>query len=138
MMAVSLKRRVKNFFKARQTSDVTVDIVKYFLMPFASKLQGRGHTAEQAVDAFFATEDRHFYTLIAKENFKLPGNLMLAGNKPVEGAGMRYVAAGDSMLAVIDRVRKSVQVSFKDQEFRLERYEFEAVKDKLDARRHSE
>lgn len=131
-MSASLRNRLRTFFKTKSSSDISVEILRKFILPFSAQFKGRSVAIDDVIGAFFAIDDRQFYTLKARRQFKMPGKFMMAGNRPAYGIGARQVQKNQLLLAVVDRKSLTAKIELNDQDFLLEKFELEAIKDWLD------
>ena len=133
---MSLKQKLKSFFKAGESSDYAVELLRMFILPFARKYKGRGNTVDDVLSAFFALEARRFVMVRAKEKFRLPGKYYLAGNRPVYGLGPRNIIKGQKILMAMDRkdstARLETMIDNHYHCFLLESFELKTIEDKLE------
>ncbi len=131
---MSLKFKLKSYFKTKDTSETAVEFMRMFLFPFMRSWNPDA-SVDQALEAFFGSKDRNFYSGTARRNFEMPGYYMKAGNRPVIRStdGYRDVVKGQTMLIAIDRkdqtARIDVVMEGKDCTFKLSRAELEFIKD---------
>ncbi len=108
-----------------------------FILPFM-KAWDPNASVDDAAMAFFAVNERKFYHGIAKRAFRMPGRLLLAGNRPTSRSSARAVVQGQYMLLAIDRVDQNARVDIrlgdKDLTFLLTRPELEYIKDQLEVK----
>lgn len=132
-----LKQKLKSYFKTRESSESAVELLRMFILPFL-KVWSPLASVDDAVMAFFATADRKFYHANAKRVFKMPGSLMVAGNRPIARVGERGVAKGQYMLLAIDRKDQSARIDInmvgKERTFLLTRAELEYIKDQVEVK----
>lgn len=131
---MSLKLRLKNFFKARESSEEAVELLRMFILPFSRKLKKTG--VDDTIAAFFGIDDRKIVWAKARRNFRMPGKYLIAGNRPLEGygpSGVRNIRKRQTLLLAVDRdigrARVELEVEGKSHSFQLERFEFETLKD---------
>ncbi len=108
-----------------------------FILPFMKAWDPKA-SVDDAVAAFFAIEDRKFYHGNAKKSFKMPGQILIAGNRPVPRFGAREVTQGQYMLLAVDRrdqsARVDIRLTDKDRTFLLTRAELEYIKGNLEVK----
>jgi hypothetical protein len=107
---VSFKQKLKTFFKTKDTTDASVEILKQFILPFSKQFKGRNTTIDDVLESFFNTHTRRFAMLVAKRDFKLPGRYFVAGSKSIEGTGPRAVKKGQKLLVVIDKKERQAKI----------------------------
>lgn len=126
-----LKHKLKAFFKTRDTSEHGVELLRMFILPF-KELWNSQARPDEVIEAFFATEHRKFYHGIAKRDFKMPGQVFMAGNRPVQRFGARDVLEGQKMLLAVDKKDQNARVDItlegKYRTFLLTRAELEHLK----------
>ncbi len=136
---MSLKFKLKAYFKTRDTSEHAVEFVRMFILPFL-RAWNPDASIEEAVEAFFGIKYRRFYSGVAKRNFEMPGYFMKAGNRPVVRSvpGTRGILKGQRMLLAVDRNDQSTRIDVvmngKDCTFKLTRPELEFIKDYVDVK----
>lgn len=132
-----LKQKLKSYFKTKQSSDTAVELLRMFILPFMAVWNPRA-SVDDAVMEFFGVEDRKFYHANAKKAFKMPGKVLMAGNRPVPRFGARDVVLGQYMLLAVDRADQTTRVDInmvgKDRTFLLTRAELEYIKDHIEVR----
>lgn len=138
---VNPKQRLKSFFKNRTMSEHGVEFLRMWGLPFL-KLYDPISSVDDALAAFFNIDKRNIADLVAKRNFKMPGEVALAsGGKWSRRKGVtgRDVTKGSKMVAVFDSkdqtAKVDVQIEGKWKTFRLERYEVEFLKDQVEWKR---
>ncbi len=135
---MSIKQKVKSYFKTDKTSEVAAEVLQHFILPFAALWNVRA-SVDDAVMAFFAVDDRQTYEGTAKRGFKMPGEWQAAGSVFMKNAGNRDVPKGQRMWLVIDRKDQTAKVDIKlggsFKTFRLTRPETEFLKDYVDVRK---
>ena len=92
---------------------------------------------DDVLTAFFALDTREFYYVRAKRRFKLPGLYLEAGNKTTPGVNSKpQIEKGQVILLALDRIEGNARAAFfqgkKELNYRLLRYEVEAIKDLLE------
>ncbi len=129
-----LKKRLKKFFRARESSDSAVELLQKFIIPFSRGM--KRVSVDDVIAAFFGIDDRHFVYVKANRDFKMPGKYYVAGNRPIYGIGPRTINKGQSLLYVPDRqdqqARVAAFINGKECNFLLEKFEVETIKDWLD------
>lgn len=131
-----VKTKFKKFFSTKQASDEGIELLKKFILPFTQELPQRGIGIDDVLTAFFGLNDRVFIYARAKRDFKIPGGLYIAGNRAVHTHGQNTVVKKDQVvLLALDRkdniCRLEVVIEGKELNFKLERHEFETIKDWL-------
>ena len=128
---MTLKQKLKSFFKARESSDEAVELLKKFIIPFSRNFKRVG--VDDVLAAFFAVDDRNFVYVKATRDFKMPGKYYVAGNRPIYGLGPRQIKKNQTLLMAIDRqdgtARIEAVVDSQPRMFLLEKFEFITIKD---------
>ncbi len=136
---MSLKFKLKAYFKTKDTSEHAVEFMRMFILPFM-KVWNPDASIDAAVEAFFGMNDRKFFYGVARRDFDMPGYYMKAGNRPVVRSmgGLRAIVKGQQMLLAVDRrdntARIDVVMNGKDCTFKLSRAELEFIKDYVDVK----
>lgn len=136
---MSLKFKLKSYFKTRDTSEYAVEFMRMFILPFA-KQWNPDASLDSAINAFFGTKYRKSYEGTACRDFRMPGEYMKAGARPAVRSpdGARQVIRGQRMIIIADsksgQIRIDVKVKEKYYTFRLTRAELEFIKDYVDVR----
>lgn len=130
----SQKFSIKKFFGASGASESAVELLQMFILPF-SRMWDSKASVDDALAAFFATEDRKIQSGRARINFLMPGLWMREGGMPKKRYKNRSVKAGTELLIVVDRkdqtAKIDVLVGGVEHTFLLTRGEFEYLKDKV-------
>lgn len=130
----NVKQKFNSFFKTKEASDAGIELLQRFIIPFARGM--KRNTVDDVLEAFFATETRGFFYAKANRDFKLPGKYYVAGNRPVYGLAPREIKKGKVMLIAVDRKDSQARIEIVNKEksnnFLLEKFEFETIKDWLD------
>lgn len=134
---MSFKHKVKTFFRNKDTSETSVELLRHFILPFM-RLWNPNASVDDAIAAFFAVNERRFYHGTAKKPFMMPGHLMKAGDRVSRLKGPRNVTKGQYMLLAVDRkdqnARIDIKIAGKDKTFKLSRAEMEFLKDYVEIR----
>ena len=133
----SLRTKFKRFFSSNGGSDEGLEIVQKFLLPFTRALPKWSMSIDDVLKAFFALDNREFFYVRAKRKFRLPGNLLIAGNRVSPGEFAKpTIEKGQVLLLALDRIEGTARVAFfkdeKEMNYRLFRFEIEAIKDLLE------
>jgi hypothetical protein len=133
---VSVKQKLKSFFKASEASDSAVELLRMYILPFSKKVKGRGVSVDDVLSFFFALEDRSFVTVEAREKFKMPGRMSITGARAEYGIGPRAIVKGQRMLMAMDkkenRTRIETKINGKFYQFVLENFELKTIQDYLE------
>lgn len=129
---MGLKEKLKGFFKTRDTSENAAEFLRMFIVPFI-KAWSPEATIDDAISAFFAVDDRRFYHGKALQAFRMPGEVMICGNKVARRISDRRVVLGQYMLLAVDRrdqtARIDITIAGTYRTFRVTRPELEFIKD---------
>jgi hypothetical protein len=131
---MTLKTKIKQFFKTKDSSEHGAELWEKFILPFI-KLWDPTKSIDEAVEAFFAVEHRKFYNGVARKNFMIHGKLMRIGGAPTKRyqKKLRAIRKGAKMLIAADKkdqtARVDVEVEGKETTFVLSRAEMEFLKD---------
>lgn len=129
---MSLRQKVKRFFKANEASDSAVELLRQFILPFGKSWDPKAGV-DDMVAAFFAVNDRKFFHGTAKRNFNLPGQYIHSNIHLMQKKGPRAVTQGQYMLIVVDakdqQTKVQIELAGQEREYRLTRAETEFLKD---------
>ena len=132
---ISLRARLKAFFKVKDSTENSILILEKFILPFAEKFNGDGQHEDTVLEAFFNTSNRHIFEVEAIRPFNMIGGMLTAGNRQIRGLLPRQIKKGQKMLVTLDRIDETARITFKDKEeeyeYLLLKYEFETIKDWL-------
>lgn len=133
---LGLKNKIKSFFKTKDSTEASIDILEKFIIPFASMFQSRKEVHEdEVIGEFFNIKNRHIHEVVTNRDFMMPGALVIAGRRVRRGIGDRRVLEGQKMLLIVDKIDNNAKVLYKqgskEVEYLLERYEIETIKDWL-------
>lgn len=133
---LSLKNKIKSFFKTKDSTEASIDILEKFIIPFASMFRSNaGIHEDEVIGEFFNVRNRHIHEVVAKRDFMMPGAMVIAGRRTRRGVGDRRVLEGQKMLVIIDKAENNAKVFYRsgprEVEYLLERYEIETIRDWL-------
>lgn len=127
-----LKQKLKTFFKTKDSSEHGVELLRMWILPFM-KFWDPKASVDDALAAFFATNERKFYHGKAVKDFRMPGLCALAGDRWSKQLKERQVKKGQYMLIAADRPTQTTRVDImlegKMQTMKLSRAQTEFLKD---------
>lgn len=129
------RQKIKKFFKTKDATRATEEILEKFIMPFV-KRQEEGVSVDDAIAAFFNTDKRVVLHAKALRKFRMPGQHMRIGGPPTKRFGIRIVPEGTLMTMVLDKKDGTIKIDLtlegQDITFLLERFEWNYLKDRLE------
>lgn len=132
-----LKQKLKSFFKTKDASETAVELLRMFILPFMREWNPQA-SVDDAVAAFFAVNDRKFYSGKATKPFKLPGRVFKSGARAIMRHGPNDILLGQQLLIAVDRIEQEIRIDVridgKDKTFLLTKQEFEYIKNSIEVR----
>ncbi len=134
-MSSKLRHKLKSYFKTRDTSESAVELMRMFIFPFHRAWNPEA-SVDDAINAFFGSEQRKFFHGKAKRDFKIPGALYVTGTRTTIRVKEREIKEGQLLLLSIDKREQSARIEIIEQRriFLLSRAELEYVKNYIEVK----
>lgn len=124
--------KVADIYHPGRLTASTAEFIKMWLKPFAHQLSEAFRTDNKILTAFFHTNTRDVYFARCHEQFKMPGELYIAGARLEEGTGKRRIFPGDLFIFCVDEELDYVKVEVvrTEEVFKVDLGQFNFIKQK--------